>query len=202
MSRNNRNVSLISFSVVLPSLQFLLALGLWEWGLRIPWPKGIDTLYYPTPILVCYGINAPALLFKAFGAPFRGTGWWSVPIFGSDLERFGFDLESVLFFLGIIVLWYAIGTVLDRLNLSRASVETETSFGKIMRNVLLMILGILLFFIGLRGLVGPWPWRSNPSGNVIACILLIVWSFILVGLPGVELLNEIRRKHSQGELAR
>jgi hypothetical protein len=201
MGRNNRNVSLISFSVILPSVQFLLALGLWEWSLRIPWPKGIDTLYYPTPMLVCYGISAPALLFKVFGTPFRGTGSWSAAIFGFNLERLGFDLESVLFFLGVIVLWYVVGTVLDRLNSSRASVEMETSFGKIIRNVLLMILGVLLFFIGLRGLLGPWPWRSNPSGNIVACILLIVWSFILIGFPGVGLLNGIRRKHSRGELA-
>ncbi len=92
MGRNFRNVPLMRFSVVLPFVHFLLALGLFEWGIRIPWPKGSDTLITPTPIIISTGINAPAIVFRLIALPFRDR--WRHVVFGLNLDDLFFFWES------------------------------------------------------------------------------------------------------------
>ncbi len=158
----------VRLSIALPSVQLLLAVAMSKWGL---WT-------------ICYGIDAPAIVFKALALPW--TNQWPPSVFAFDLEQF-------FFFMGIIILWFLVGDALDKYKLRKMPIRAALTLGKILRDSLLMILGITLFLGGIAALRTPGRWHNHVD-IVAEGILFILWSLVLFGLPSVELLNAIRRR--------
>src|SRR5260370_11723572 len=50
----------MKLSRVLPPVSVALAVALLQWGRHSGPPMVLDTIWVPTPTLLCYGVNAPA----------------------------------------------------------------------------------------------------------------------------------------------
>ena len=183
MGWNRRSLLTVRFAVLLPLVQSLIALCLWQWGLHMQRPKSDEIFYTPTPILVGYGISAPALVFKALAAlPLRWA--YRPPVWIGH-----FNLEDLFFFLGVVVLWYSFGTVFDHWG-SRGLLPRLNPW-RLLRDIGLVILGAFLLGGGIDGLSKPWTRLNNP-GIFAEQILFIAWGLVLVLLPGGQLLRALR----------
>ena len=88
----------LRLSWVLPIVQLPLAIVMLEWGRHSGVQNRFDTLYFPTPALVCRGINAPATVLSALAFFFDRIDHERPTIFGSTLDY-------PLFLVGIVILW-------------------------------------------------------------------------------------------------
>jgi len=188
MGRHHHYLRKLRFSIILPPIQFLLAVAMFEWARRVPVPRGVDTLYFPTATMVCYGINAPAIFLKLLAFPFtRGAKSWPLP------SIFGYGPEELAFLVGVVILWFFVGKELDRQRLGEMASENRITPRRVLLDLLLMVFGIALFAEGLHGLHTPGKW-GNYFGNIAESILFLVWSFVLIFLPGWKLIKRTRLK--------
>lgn len=186
MGWNHKHLRKLKLSMVLPTLQVLLAVALWEWGRRTLTSRALDTPYWPTSALICYGINAPAVFFKLLIFPFtRGNQ-------SSAGSISGYGLEEIFFFLGVGILWFCVGRSIDMQALEKTPSKKLLTKGRVLADLLLMSIGVALFAEGFHGLRTPWKW-NNYWGNAAESVLFLAWSFVLVVLPGQKLIKGIRR---------
>jgi hypothetical protein len=180
----------LKLSVLLPVIQLPLALVLWEWGGRLPLPS-LGSGHFRAGPLVCYGINAPAVFLRLVVFPFtRGSRQWAQP------SIFGYGPEEWSFFLGVVILWFLVGTLLDQRGSENGlSDKRMTVIDVLLRLsgiVLGVVIGIALFVEGQKGLRIPYRW-GDYQGTVVESILFLVWSFVLICFSGVKVTRMIRR---------
>jgi hypothetical protein len=185
MGWNPRSVR-VRFSLLLPSVQLLLAAGMRKWAERGPWPKGLDTLYFPTVDLVSRGINAPAVLFTVLADPLYGKHFSPPSVLGLPPERF-------LFYIGVMITWYLVGRALDQYLYSKGQRRTRMTAAWAIANVLSLALGICFFIGALPYFHNPYQ-RNDPVGYSALGVLLLVWSAFLVGVPTLRLGKRILRR--------
>jgi hypothetical protein len=177
----------VKFALLLPLLQVGLAFALWEWPLPTQMPEGLDARFVSTPMLIGYGISAPAFLIKLLVLPFRRQTDY-LPIW---IGRF--NIEDLIFFVGVFVLWLLVGRTLDR-RMARG-IRKAIGVGRALWDLALGASGVFLFGAGLQGILKPSTRTS--VGLFTDAILFIVWGVVLIIIPGMELLNAIRRKYSR-----
>jgi hypothetical protein len=174
---------MIKFSIILPCVQVPLAVGLWEWGTYQPHSHSFGS--WPTAGLVCYGINAPAILLSKLAVyPFR---MMYPPHFLSH-----YSLLEWAFFAGVAVVWFLVGLALDR-KTARAGAEVRLTMGRVLRYVLLVLVGIFLFLQALQGFSLPWH-QGNYWGTITESILFLAWSVVLIGIPILSLIKQRRHR--------
>ena len=126
--------------------------------------------------MVCYGINAPACLFKLLADPFYRVDMPPPSIFGVEFE-------TIFFFCGVGVVWFLVGRSLDGRILRSRSVLKSTAH--VFFDSLLLIVAAVL----LLAAMGPFYGMdmNNPTGSAIQSALTIVWSLWLsfVGSRGL-----------------
>jgi hypothetical protein len=98
----------VKFALLLPLFQVGVAFALWEWPFPAQMPEGLNSRFVSTPMLIGYGISAPAFLIKFLVLPFRRQSDY-LPIWIGH-----FNVEDLIFFVGVFVLWLLIGRALDR----------------------------------------------------------------------------------------
>jgi len=177
------------FGFLLPLLQVVLAFALWEWPLPTQMPEGWDARFVSTPMLIGYGISAPAFLIKLLVLPFRHQSG-ILPIW---IGRF--NLEDLIFFVGVFILWLLIGRALDRRMSGGAPNGKIIGVGRILWDLVLEISGVFLFGAGLQGVLASATRTS--VGFFTDAILFIVWGTVLIIVPGIELLKAIRRSYAR-----
>lgn len=180
----------LTFSRVLPILQFVSAVVLLEWDRVTPRPARLDTLFASTPRLVCLGINAPASLIKLLAVQL-------LPIYQVNqppISVFGIGAETLIFMVCIIVLWNLVGRVLDNRRLPR--VPKRMTAVDLLRNLLLVLVALVLFVLGLVPLRDPGQ-LNNPTGSVAKGILTLVWAALLLGYAGLHLIRGIRHRYPE-----
>src|SRR5262249_48666517 len=156
-------------SIILPCVQVALAVGLWEWGRYQPRAQGFGA--WPIAGLICYGINAPAILPSRLAVyPFR---MMYPPHFLSY-----YSLSEWAFFAGVAVLWFLVGLALDR-KIRGTSTERRVTPVTIVWRLLLLAMGTVLFLLALRQFSMPWH-QGNYWGTIIESILFLVWSAVLI----------------------
>ncbi len=168
----------LKYSLALPSLQLLLALALWPY-----WVRSQDWPAPSPPILIYYGINAPALAFKALAVPLR--------------DKVGFWPEQILFFVGVVVVWLLIGNEFDRRRPSKISGQSSRlTIAKTIWNMLMMAAGTAVFILSVTDVDGlQRSWRRSEAAKAFV-ILMLVWSLILIVVPALILRNDFRDKRS------
>ena len=172
---------------VLPTLQLLAAIALLQSGYRATGPRGLDTAYAPTSLFVCFGINAPAIPFKALALLFPERTDQPAPIF------FGFSPADGFFLAGVVVVWFLVGRALDRRKSSKIAAVQAPSGAIALRLFLLLpvIWGCALLHMGVRVLHSPGRW-NNYLGNVVEGTLFIAWSLLLIIRPILKLFHQPR----------
>lgn len=186
----------IRFALVLPVVQLVLAIGLLRWGIwQVHHPPGsFDTPYAATPMFACQGINAPAVLLENFFrtvAPLRRVNEML-----SDRLVGGYDLS---FLVGLMILWYLVGRNVDRRVMGATSAQRRTRAGNRLFQLLQVTCGACVGIMGAKQFdyLGRW---NNVVGNILSGTLFLVWSLVLITLPGAKLVKAIRRRYS-GEKA-
>jgi len=187
MSAPSFNLNKVRFSLILPLAQLPLAVAMLEWARRVVAPQRWDTFYWPTPALVCYGINGPAIFFKLLVFPFtRGQPFWP------SVSMLGYGLEDLSFFVGVVILWFFVGRALDRIMSVEELPERRLIGLSVLLNVFVAFLGIALFLLGIKSLRTPGRW-NNYSGNVTESILFLAWAFILIVVASLRLKQRFQR---------
>lgn len=170
---------------ILPTLQLIVALLLLQWGRQLEGGQGrFDTLYVPTPALVCKGINAPATALAGMAFFFDRVDHQRPTILGSTLDY-------PLFLIGVLILWYLVGKALDSW---RSTGETPLAWTwprLVFFGGPLAVLGALFLYEGLQGFRDPWRW-NNRTGNIMHSVLVLLWSIVLIGVPGLKLIQRLR----------
>lgn len=186
MGWNDYDMRSMRFSLVLPCIQLPLAVALWEWGRRVSLDRHFDTFYWPTPALLCYGINAPAVLTKLVVFPFTRTNEARfVP------SVFGYNPEELAFFAGVIVTWFLIGRAIERRLAGGIQTQNRNTALQLLRDFLLTSLGVALFLESLQGFRAPWRW-NNRLGNTLESTLFLLWSVVLISIPITQFVTRRR----------
>lgn len=163
----------------LPTLNFVVAATLLLWGYQEPVPPGSE-VYAPTVWLICWGMNAPALLL-------RSAGSWDVFAWIPE-PTFGLYTSDLLFLLGVIVLWSLVGKQLDNSLTSRNRAEVSVPTTLIWRSLQLAMAGLLLLF-GLDYLRNP---RFNNPYYPVEVVLASVWAAVLIFVATKALTRVLR----------
>ncbi len=174
----------LRMSWILPIIQLPLAIVMLEWGRHSGVQNRFDTLHFPTPSLICKGINAPAMVLAAIAYFFDRVDHPQPTIFGSTLDY-------PLFLIGVVLLWYLVGRTLDSRRSAAQSSLAWTWPRLLLVGVPLALLGALSFYESLQGFLDPWRW-NNRTGNLVQSILVLLWSIVLVGVPGLKLIQRLR----------
>jgi hypothetical protein len=121
----------LKLALALPIIQFIGATLVLRWD-------GPSALGPPTLLLICRGLNAPALLLRvqAMWGPF--SKW--VP--GSLA---GVDTSDLLFLVGVLFTWYFVGRALDRRRAPNPPGSQKPTVSIAVASLLLATGGILLF---------------------------------------------------------
>jgi hypothetical protein len=131
---------------------------------------------------IAYGITAPAERLSILDRLWSRWGHepWSL---------LGFYSNDVLFFLGVILVWYLVGKRIDSL---RAPRNTQT---KRWSNLLFLLFGAYLMSFDLLNFGNPVRLPvSNDIGGPVEVVLYFVWAIALIAIPGRELTRALRRK--------
>jgi hypothetical protein len=175
-------------SRILPLIQVTLAGVLLKWGEYHPhptwWVRGMYSSFWaPTPIHVCYGINAPA---------YRLVPALNTLVFGRFIHKMAgfYPVEQVLL-LGVVVLWYLVGKEIDAWRRPDEFPDPKPGTEKIVRNCIITLYGILLLVtMDFRNA------DNNAMGDLMERILWFVWALALIFLPMQKLLAMFRHKPS------
>jgi len=163
----------LRLALVLPITQFVIATILLKWGDRTVPPGKV--MYVHTARLICWGLNAPALLFRFLNPIGWGPMWDGLP-----RSILGFDTDDLFFLLGVIVVWYFVGRALDRRPASEKVAPRGTvTVATLMVCFVVLALGGLLSFAGVHDLVHP---SSNNPYHSVRGLLTLIWSVSLIFL--------------------
>lgn len=131
---------------------------------------------YPivSPLTLAYlGLNAPAVVFK-------GVCVTTLPIYRIDHAPptlLGIAAGEILFFTGVVLLWFAVGLFLDRRS-GQLQRQTATTVWRVLGTLLLLAFGVWLLGGGAF-LLRQRP-TGNPIGDVLQGILWFGWSAVFV----------------------
>jgi hypothetical protein len=160
----------LKLPLILACVQFMIAVLLLNQAHSDHSGARFDTPYGSTAAMVCYGVNAPALLFRAAGALLPNRDIWA---FGSD---------ELLFLVGVICLWVVLDQVIASRSASKQLAQREPAkegVGKAAMYLLLAAWGIYLAYLALDSALHLGRW-NNPTGNIVDGILFGAWALILL----------------------
>jgi hypothetical protein len=160
----NRQRLQLKFSVVLPVVQFILAILLLEGGDR--------------------GINAPATILIGFARLFDRIDHPQPTILG-------LGLDEIFFFTGVLILWFFIGAAVDRRWSPGEPPSKWRPIRLVLLGISLELLGAFLFYQGLQGFLTPGRW-NNYIGNIVQSTLVVLWSVILIVSPVLKFVRQVR----------
>jgi hypothetical protein len=168
-------------SFILPAVQVPVAMALWEWGIYQRRAPGFGA--WPTAGLVCYGINAPAILpSKLVAYPFR---MMYPPHFLAH-----YSLQELAFFASVGVVWFLAGMAIDRKR-RRPGTAGRLSLRGVLWYLFLVLEAIFLFLQALQGFALPWH-RGNYWGTIAESILFLAWALVLVGTTTLRFMKQQR----------
>jgi len=172
----------------LPTAQLAVAMSLMYWGEHMKAPPHSDELSASSVTLICLGINAPAMLFRALGA------WFGTQLIDrAPVAVFGFGLEECFFLLGVIACWYFVGRWLDhRKSPGTQAVSERFTVGRLALNLLVMALGAFLILLVIRGRQPLF----HSGGAIIEKALFLSWSAFLIVAPSLKLARRLRKQGS------
>ena len=187
----------VRLRIALPVMQLLIGIVAFYANHQFSWVFFSDYKGPPTPrVLVlaklalsakvfCMGVSAPALLFWFFGASATESRPDTQP-----LSVVGFNMGEILFFLGVVVLWFSIGRAIERHLSCKPSSHERLSIPDRCNLILLMVWGVVLLTTDiwfLRDLsLSTSGWTPNSFVDFLRIAVMsmaLIWSMLLIVLP-------------------
>jgi hypothetical protein len=97
---------------------------------------------------------------------------------------------------GGLAVWFIAGWTLDILLLRKTPNQTALQPGKVLAKLFLIACGIRLGFHGLENILPQYPGQRHSTPAIVNGVIILVWSLLLVLVPGLKLVNQIREKRS------
>jgi hypothetical protein len=176
----------MKLSRVLPLTNIAIAELLLQWGRHSRAPVVLDTMWVPTPTLLCYGINAPA--FRISGMLDQIFSSW-----GNDVLSKIANSTDILFLIALTIFWYLVGRRIDYLS-STPEAIAGVRISRLVWKLLVLLYGLnLLIVICLHNVLFTNPKNgtggdNNFLGDLIFQGLWLTWSLILIVVPARDLL--------------
>jgi hypothetical protein len=131
-----------------------------------------------------HALNAPGLFFLAIGIHFA-------PIRRPEIIA-NVPIETALFLMGGIVLWFAVGQILDhRKQTTNASMPQTTVR---VAQVFMVLWGIYLCSQALHAISATDYLGRRVPGSIIDGGIVLVWSLVLIILPATSLTRAVRSR--------
>jgi len=175
----------LRLAIVLPIIQVVIAAILLRLGKRPP-----VAMFVPTAQRINWGLNAPALLFRA------------VPVFVAGREPastwpsrsvLGFDVSDLFFLVGVIVVWFLVGRALDRRRTSKTAGGHRSATALVAHPLLLALAG-LLFYLGLL--------ERRSYLDLVRTLLMWIWSASLIFVSIRGLVRVLRHPTATNQTAK
>jgi hypothetical protein len=166
----------LRLAIILPILIvcFDFPVALWHSHVDAQQPPKHEYPIVSTFTLAYLGLNAPAVVFK-------GLCEATLPIYRVDHAPptlFGVGAGQLLFFTGVVLLWFSVGLFLDRRRVWQMHWQTATTVWRVLGTLLVLALAIVLFGGGV------FVMRHRPSGNhvgdVLNGVLWFGWSVVFM----------------------
>jgi|SRR5215831_15992947 len=178
----------LRLAVILPMLIVCLdfPVALWQIHVDAQQPPKHE---YPivSPLTLAYlGLNAPAVIFK-------GLCVTTLPIYRinhAPPTLFGIGAGEILFFTGVVLLWFSVGLFLDRRR-DQMHRQTATTVWRVLGTLLLLAFAILLF--GGGAFVIRHRPSGTPIGDVLQGLLCFGWSAVFVIASAMRHVNVFSR---------
>ena len=166
----------LRLAVILPILIlcFDFPVALWQSHVDAKQPPKHEYPIVSTVTLAYLGLNAPAVIFK-------GLCIATLPIYRIDHAPptlFGIGAGQLLFFTGVVLLWFTVGLFLDRHRSSQMHPQTPTTIWRVLGTLLLLAFATLLLAGGV--FVMRHRPTGNPVGDVLQGMLCFGWSVVFV----------------------
>jgi hypothetical protein len=157
------------------------------------WQRHLDAHLVPKreyPVVsnvtsIYHGLNAPAILFAWLCQAALPVDRVNHP----PLSIFGTDSGQLLFFSGVVALWFTVGLFFDHRKEHRIHPRIELTLWQILRSLLLMVFAILLFYGGVFAIRA----RHTPVGDLLNGVLWLGWSLSLGLASSLKLLTGFHR---------
>jgi hypothetical protein len=182
----------LKLSRVLPPVSVAVAAGLLQWGRHSRPPVVLDTLWVPTPTLLCYGINAPAFRITEIVDQILSS-------LRNHLLSDAAHSGDIIFLVIVAMFWYMVGRRMDYSRSTHTS-TAPTHLKEIAWEVLVMLYGLtLLIVICLHNVLFTNPAKNsyadnNFLGELVFQALWFIWALILIIVPSRDLFGVIRRR--------
>lgn len=159
----------LRLAVILPILIVWLdfPVALWQSHVDAEQPPKHEYPIVSTVTSAYLGLNAPAVVFKDLCVA-------TLPIYRVDHAPptlFGVGAGQILFFTGVVLLWFGVGLFFDRRRIRQLHRQTATTVWRVLGTLLLLAFAIVLFGGGV------FVMRRRPSGNPVGDILNGVFWF-------------------------
>ena len=169
----------MNMRIVLPALQFFIAVVLLSWGHTISDPIRSDTAFVSTPTLVCEGITAPALFVR----PVSGAlAPYLLSLF--QVRIAGFMVEEILFLVAVAIVWYLVAIRIASRDRTELAVSSFAKWRAIVWHLCVVAAGVVLL-IEAGNSFKPYGRFNNPLGSRIQGVLFLIWAMGLI-LNGVQ----------------
>jgi hypothetical protein len=170
----------LRLAVALPTIQFVFAV--------ITLQQPSSGFYVSTSRLVCWGLSAPALLFRVQAS-------WGPLSTLVPASMFGIPTSDLFFLVGVIVVWYLVGRAVDRRLWPKPARTTPTI--TVVVRCFLVAVGGLLSYAALEDFHDPT--LSNIGRRPERGILTLAWGAGLVIFAGRGIVMTIRSARLNGQ---
>jgi len=164
----------LRLAVILPILIMCLdfPVALWQSHVDAEQHRKDEYPIVYTVTLAYLGLNAPAVVFQ-------GLCVATLSIYRVDHDPptlFGIGAGQLLFFTGVVLLWFSVGLFLDRRRICPVHRQTATTVWRVLGTLLLLAFAIVLFGGGV--FVMRHRPSGNPVGDVLTGVLWFGWSVV------------------------
>jgi hypothetical protein len=149
--------------------------------------------------MFCFGLHAPAILFELpvlLTSHHPTTNLSALEYHLLEFSMFGFTAAQLLFLVGVVVVWFLVGRMIDRYGSPAVHQPSRTTLFLVLLKLLAMFLFIV--FAAVHSFCDPWLY-NNLTGNRVQGLLFLAWSLVSVILPVLNFATAIRSKSKVSE---
>ena len=177
----------LKLALVLPAFQLLISAFLIKWGETVSLRLGL--LNSPLGNLkdLWEDLNAPGLLFRYIELLLSPAKW--IP------HRFlGVQTDTVLFLLGVAVLWYCVGRKFDGPIFQHSRFQLKIPARKLLFSLFLLLWGVRLGLFAIEFISSSDSQNHHRPSDITNGSIFVIWSLILVIVGAREFGTSVRAR--------
>jgi hypothetical protein len=172
LKQGRSNLGKTKLAILLPIVQVLLTVVLTNWGEAIQLRFGLLNSHVGSVKYLCLALNGPGLVF-------RYTEILISPIKGIS-HGLAFLLDTVLYLLGVALLWYYVGRQIDRFVSGTPPYRWRIPVLGFLFYLFVILWGLKLFFLGNARFYTSDSQNYHSPADTTNGVIFIIWSMVLI----------------------